>query len=134
MTDTAAEVITHALSCHRTGHYPARAGTCACGLEGMTMGDRRESHLADVAVAALTQAGLLAPLGQPPATARHDVTRDVHWRVAALAVVATWDHEPIPGVHVAAVQQEDLAARWPSMANAITRLVHAKAALLEEKP
>lgn len=183
MADAAAEAVTAALLEHRQRSYrSARVLVCSCGARELDDGDRWEAHLADVAVAALTAAGLLAapytvappgtvghaaahawvaytgddleefPALHPaerahwydvarailtPATAivtRTDVMPETRWRAAALEIVATWSHQPIDGVDVRGVQQDDLDARWPSLAAAIRRLVQAKAELLQEKP
>jgi hypothetical protein len=138
VADTAADVIVEALTHHRWGTAvysriagPTRIGVCTCGARDLAMSDRWEAHLADVTVAALTQAGLL---GMQPIVTRTDVMPEARWRAAALGVVAAWTHQPIPGTDVAAVQQEDLDHRWPSLGAAIRRLVHAKAQLLEGKP
>jgi len=127
MADSAADVITEALTHHR----PLSGNRCECRtLIAIGMGDRWEAHLADVTVAALTQAGHLTT--HPGA--RTDYTTEAHWRTAALNVVATYTHEPIPHATVGEAQQDTLRWAWPSLATALDRLVKAKRDLLKEHP
>ena len=104
MADTAADVITQALYQHR----PKGFHGCDCGALGLVHGDRREAHYADVAVAALTAAGLLAApyTVAPPGTVGH---------AAAHAWVAYTgdDLEEFPALH----PQE--RAHWHDVARAI---------------
>lgn len=139
MTDAAAEVIIQAL----LHHHPARSSrvsvlgidlpdTCQCDARDLRYGDRWEAHLADVAVAALTQAGLLGPLGQAPVVTRSDVTLEARWRAAALEIVTAWTVPGrMPQLHQLA--REQLETHWPSLAGPIKRLVQAKAELLGER-
>lgn len=136
MGDSAADVITQAL----LHHHPARSSrvsvlgidlpdTCQCGARDLRMGDRWEAHLSDVVVAALTQAG---HLGTHPTVTRTNYTAEATWRAAALNVVTTYTHEPIPHATLGQAQRDTLTWAWPTLATALDRLVRAKADFLKE--
>lgn len=114
MADAAAEAVTAALLEHRPRRTFERLlpesipDRCTCGARDLVQGDRREAHLADVAVAALTAAGLLAApyTVAPPGTVGHAAAH-------AWAAYTGDDLEEFPALHPTE------RAHWYDVARAI---------------